>query len=142
MNYYLFNNEGTYVGMRGTLPASEENLTAIVQTEETIAQMSTPFQHILFNGQIVDGDPLPKPVPFEVPVWKLRYILEQLGLEDSVSAAIEQLNEPMRGAAKKLWNFGNSIERYSPTVSLIKQTIELDDYQVDQIFIDADLITL
>lgn len=142
MNFYLFNNEGQYEGIRGTVPDPEENLTAIVQTEETIAQMSTPFQHILVNGQIVNGDPLPKQVPFEVPVWKLRYVLEQLGLENSVSDAIEQLDEPMRGAAIKLWNFGNSVERNSPTVSLIKQILTIDDAQADQIFINADSIVL
>lgn len=144
MSFYIFKiDTGEYQGIRLTPPTDQEpNLIGIEHTPETIAQMSKPFEHILVDGQIVEGDPLPKPVPFEVPVWKLRYVLEQLGLENSVSAAIEQLDEPMRGAAIKLWNFGNSVERNSPTVSLIKQILTIDDAQADQIFINADSIVL
>lgn len=81
-------------------------------------------------------------VPSEVPLWKLRFILGQMGLEDAVSAAINQLPEPTRSAGNYLWNIGTAVERYSPTVSLIKQTLTIDDAQADQIFINADLVRL
>lgn len=81
-------------------------------------------------------------VPSEVPLWKLRFILGQMGLEDAVSAAINQLPEPTRSAGSYLWSLGTAVERYSPTVSLIKQALNIDDTQADQIFVNADLIVL
>lgn len=81
-------------------------------------------------------------VPSEVALWQLRHVLEVMQLEHLVSAAIENLQEPVRGAAIKLWNFGNSVERYSPTVSLIKQVLNIDDNEADNIFMEADKIKL
>lgn len=144
MSFYIFKiDTGEYQGIRLTPPTDQEpNLIGIEHTPETIAQMSKPFEHILVDGQIVEGDPLPKPVPFEVPVWKLRFILGQMGLEDAVSAEINQLPEPTRSAGNYLWNLGTAVERYSPTVLLIKQALSLNDSQVDEIFINADSIVL
>lgn len=80
--------------------------------------------------------------PSEVALWKLRRVLELKGLEDSVTSVIEQLSEPTRGTALKLWNFGNSVERYSPTVTLIKHALSINDDEADEIFIEADKIKL
>lgn len=81
-------------------------------------------------------------VPSEVPLWKLRFILGQMGLENAVSSAINGLSEPMRSAGNYLWNHGTAVERYSPTVSLIKQALTLDDAEADEIFVKADLVKL
>lgn len=84
----------------------------------------------------------PKDVPLEVALWKLRFILSQMQLEQSVTDAIVELPEPQKTAANYIWNFGNSVDRYSPTVLFIQSQLALTDLQVDGIFIEANKINI
>lgn len=84
----------------------------------------------------------PKDVPLEVALWKLRFILSQMQLEQSVTNAIDELPEPQKTAANYIWNFGTAVDRYSPTVSMIKEVLNINDNQVDDIFIEANKVTL
>ena len=151
MNYFIFIlDTGDYQGIRLSRPTPEEtNLIGIECTEENIAKLDSFVIPKLVHGEIIEAatpeqieQSKKPPVPVEVALWKLRHVLAILQLEDLVSAAMENLQEPLRGAAIKLWNFGNSVERYSPTVSLIKQVLNIDDNQADDIFIEADKIKL
>lgn len=81
-------------------------------------------------------------VPSEVALWKLRFILAQMQLEQAVTDAISNLPEPQRTAATYIWNFGTAVERYSPTVTMIKAVLDINDSQADDIFIEANQITL
>lgn len=101
------------------------------------------------NGQFVDMATAEEieeanrpPVPLEVSLWKLKFVLQQMGLEQSVIDAINQLPDPPKTAALYLWNGGPAVDRHSPTIELIKQSIGLNERQVDDIFIQANLITL
>lgn len=89
-----------------------------------------------------DEQPLQLDVPTEVALWKLRFILSQMELETTVGDVINQLPEPQKTAAKYLWDRGTAVDRYSPTVDLIKQSIGLTDSDVDNIFRQANLIIL
>ena len=89
-----------------------------------------------------DEQPLQLDVPTEVALWKLRFILSQMELETTVGDVINQLPEPQKTAAKYLWDRGTAVDRYSPTVDLIKQSIGLTDSDVDNIFREANLIIL
>ncbi len=82
------------------------------------------------------------PVPLEVALWKLKFVLQQMGLEQAVIDAINKLPDPPKTAALYLWDGGPAVDRYSATVDLIKQAIGLNDRQVDDIFIQANLIIL
>lgn len=84
----------------------------------------------------------PIDVPSEVALWKLRFVLAQMQLEQSVSDAIAQLEEPQRTAATYIWNFGTAVDRYSNTVIFIKTALGLTESQADEIFIQANTITL
>ena len=84
----------------------------------------------------------PKDVPFEVALWKLRFVLAQMQLEQSVTDAIAELPEPQRTAASYIWNFGTAVERYSPTVTMIKEILNINDEEADDIFIEANQIQL
>jgi hypothetical protein len=85
--------------------------------------------------------PVPE-IPSEVALWKLRFILSQMNLEESVVSALSLLPEPQKTAANYIWNYGNAIDRYSSTIMFLQQQLELTDAQVDQIFIQANSITL
>ena len=69
-------------------------------------------------------------------------VLSEMQLEDLITSAIEQLPEPHKKAATYIWNYGNSIDRFSSTISFIQGHLGLSEDQVNQIFIQANLITL
>lgn len=80
--------------------------------------------------------------PLEIALWRLRVILRIMDLETAIENALELLQEPNRTAAKYIWEYGTVIERYSPTVLFIQSSLGLTDLQVDDIFIQANTITL
>ena len=80
-------------------------------------------------------------VPEQVTLWQLRAVLAIMGLEDTVTSVIQGMPDgPEKKAAWRAWEYANNIKRFSPTVSGIKAILQLTDEQVDQIFIQADLI--
>ena len=81
-------------------------------------------------------------VPNEVALWKLRFILSQMSLEQSVTDAINQLPEPQKTAATYIWNYGNAIDRYSSTVMFIQSHLQMSNSEVDSIFIQASEIVI
>jgi hypothetical protein len=80
--------------------------------------------------------------PAEVALWKLRFVLSQMNLEQSVSEALNTLPEPQKTAANYIWNYGNSIDRHSSTIAFLQQSLGLSNIQVNQMFIQANSITL
>lgn len=148
MMFYIFKNTGEYVGMRGIAP-TENELIGIEATQENIEKMSTYIKPILLDGVITEGatpeeieEATRPPVPLEVALWKLKFVLLQMGLEQSVLDSINQLPDPPKTAALYLWNYGTAVDRHSATVDLIKQSVGLSDRQVDDIFIQAESIKL
>jgi hypothetical protein len=80
-------------------------------------------------------------VPEQVTLWQLRAALEIMGLEATVTAVIKGMPEGVESkVAWRAWEYANNIRRSSPTVIALKAILELTDEQVDQIFIQADLI--
>jgi hypothetical protein len=81
-------------------------------------------------------------VPLEVPLWRVRVILKLIGKEEIIEQALNQLEEPTRTAAMYIWQHGNVVERNSNTVLFLQSVIEMTNEEVDNIFIQANLITL
>jgi hypothetical protein len=80
-------------------------------------------------------------VPEQVTLWQLRAVLEIMGLEATVTAVIKGMPEGVESTvAWRAWEYANNIRRSSPTVIALKAILQLTDEQVDQIFIQADLI--
>jgi hypothetical protein len=148
MDFYIFDKQGNYIGMRGIAP-TEDDLIGIEATPENIDKMTNFIKPNLSNGEIVESatpeeieEANRPPVPLEVALWKLKFVLQQMGLEQAVIDAINQLPDPPKTAALYLWNGGTAVDRQSATVDLINQSIDLNDRQVDDIFIQANLIIL
>ena len=89
------------------------------------------IQPVEYEEEII---PEPAIVPFDVPTWRLRAILALDNLEQSVTDALDQLTEPQKTIAKRAWDFGSKTERNSPTVTMIKAILTLNDSEVDDIF--------
>jgi hypothetical protein len=80
--------------------------------------------------------------PDEVQLWRLRTILKLMNLIATIESALDQLQEPNQTAAKNVWNYGTTIERYSQTVLFIQGVTQMTDDQVDEIFQQAEAIQI
>ena len=80
--------------------------------------------------------------PSEVQLWRVRTILKLMNLEATIESALDQLEEPTQTAAKNVWNYGTTVERYSQTVLFIQSVTEMTDDQVDEIFQQAEAIQI
>jgi hypothetical protein len=80
--------------------------------------------------------------PTEVQLWRVRTILKLMNLETTIESALDQLEEPTQTAAKNVWNYGTTVERYSQTVLFIQSVTQMTDDQVDEIFQQAEAIQI
>jgi len=72
----------------------------------------------------------------------LRTILNLMNLTATIESALDQLPEPNKTAAKNVWNYGTTVERYSQTVLFIQSVTQMTDDQVDEIFQQAEAIVI
>lgn len=80
--------------------------------------------------------------PTESQLWRVRTILNLMNLIPTIESALDQLDEPTKTAAKNVWNYGTTIERYSQTVLFIQSVTQMTDDQVDEIFQQAEAIVI
>jgi len=80
--------------------------------------------------------------PAESQLWRVRTILNLMNLISTIESALDQLEEPTKTAAKNVWNYGTTIERYSQTVLFIQSVTQMTDDQVDEIFQQAEAIVI
>jgi hypothetical protein len=80
--------------------------------------------------------------PTESQLWRVRTILNLMNLVATIESALDQLEEPTKTAAKNVWNYGTTIERYSQTVLFIQSVTQMTDDQVDEIFQQAEAIQI
>ena len=80
--------------------------------------------------------------PAESQLWRVRTILNLMNLIATIESALDQLEEPTKTAAKNVWNYGTTIERYSQTVLFIQSVTQMTDDQVDEIFQQAEAIQI
>ncbi len=80
--------------------------------------------------------------PAESQLWRVRTILNLMNLIPTIESALDQLEEPTKTAAKNVWNYGTTVERYSQTVLFIQSVTQMTDDQVDEIFQQAEAIQI
>lgn len=80
--------------------------------------------------------------PAESQLWRVRTILNLMNLVPTIESALDQLQEPTKTAAKNVWNYGTTVERYSQTVLFIQSVTQMTDDQVDEIFQQAEAIQI
>lgn len=92
---------------------------------------------------MIDGadlPPLPPRVPREIPNWRCKAVLTQMGLIDQVTAIMDSLPEPDRTIAQLAWHGDGKVARRGKTVLGLAQVLCLSDAQVDEMFVAADKI--
>lgn len=83
--------------------------------------------------------PPPLAIPQQVPMWAVRTVLQNDGLFDQAQALI---NETSDNALKNVWEYGNFADRNSRAINVLAIELSLTDAQVDQMFTDANNLTV
>lgn len=90
--------------------------------------------------EISDGDTPPSAdvVPGELPLWKVRAILQLHGFKSTVDDFIAAIpDENTRIVAFEQWNFGNYVQRNHPIVEAAAGVLGLSSEQIDEMFKEA-----
>lgn len=106
-----------------------ENLTEWAEYQDWLAEGNTPLPPA----------PLPVYVPPQVPMWAVRTVLQNDNLFDQAQAAIEASTD---NALKNVWEYGNFADRNSAAIASLSAALGLTSEQVDQMFIDANNLTV
>ena len=132
----------------GNIIKVESNIVTLIPMDESSSLYQEYVQFLRAGGTVepstlfTEEEELEFNTPSEVALWKLRFVLSQMSLEDSITDAMNQLPEPQRTAANYIWNYGNSIDRHSSTIQFIQTSLGLTEAQVNNIYIQANSITL
>lgn len=141
---YIIDNNGFYLGLNTPKAVEEQGLLFV-----TIAP-PTELIKAKWNGTLwIEGateqeiaQAFKDATPTEVQLWRVRTILKLNNLETAIESALNQLDEPTQTAAKNVWNYGTTVERYSQTVLFIQSVTQMTDDQVDLIFQQAEAIVI
>ena len=126
----------------------DNEIVTLVPMDESSVEYQQYIQFLQSGGTVepselfTEEEVIQANTPLEVALWKLRFVLSQMNLEQSISEALNTLPEPQKTAANYIWNSGNAIDRHSTTIEFLKSYLGLSDTQVNQIFIQANSITL
>ena len=132
----------------GNIIKVDLGIVTLVPMDESFFEYQQYLQFLLGGGTVEPSDLFTQEeevafnTPSEVALWKLRFILSQMNLEQAVSGALNSLPEPQKTAANYIWNYGNAIDRHSSTVLFLQQQLGLTDTQVNEIFIQSNSISL
>jgi hypothetical protein len=80
---------------------------------------------------------------WNVATWRIRSIIEWKGLNQNVIDAMDTIQDDRtRSISMNAWQFSTEINRSSGLVIYIQNQMNLTDSEVDEIFTEAEQITL
>ena len=132
----------------GNIIKEDNGVITLIPMDETSTLYQEYIQFLTAGGTVEtsnlysEEEEIAFNTPSEVALWKLRFVLVQMGLEESIINAMNQLPEPQKTAATYIWNYGNSIDRQSSTIAFIQIVLGLSDTQVNNIYIQANSLIL
>lgn len=94
------------------------------------------------DGNYFERPNPPPRIPREIANWRAKAVLGMAGLLDNVHTALDNMQEPDRTVAKAAWFSGAPIARKGPTVAALAQILNLSPEQLDDMFIQAESITV
>ena len=83
--------------------------------------------------------PPPPAIPQQVPMWAVRTVLQNDGLFDQADALVKASTD---NALKNVWEYGNFADRNSNAIATLSAALGLTSAQVDQMFIDANNLSV
>lgn len=141
VRYVTFTEAGTLDGCYLQVPPEDHVGRMIVIDEEQAAAWVNYHANEARDG--VELAPAPESgnaapaVPQQVTMRQARLALLQAGLLARVDPAIESLESPERETARIEWDYSSSVVRSRPLVVMLGAALDLDEQQLDQLFITA-----
>lgn len=83
-----------------------------------------------------------KIVPNEVSLWKIKAKLKLLGFDQKINEIINNLEEPQKTILLTAWEYAYVIDRWSNTTIFLQNELKLTPNEIDQIFIEANEISI
>jgi len=84
-------------------------------------------------------EPPPPAIPQQVPMWAVRTVLQNDGLFDQADALVKASTD---NALKNVWEYGIFADRNSNAIATLSAALGLTSEQVDQMFIDANNLSV
>ncbi len=134
---YIIDENGFFYGVGGPNTIVPDGMI-YTQTEPNPTLIKPKWVNEQWIEDATADEILTSITPTEVSLWKIRFILSQMQLEESVNNVINLLPEPQKTAATYIWQYGTAVDRYSNTVLFIQSSLELSDNDVNNIFIQAN----
>lgn len=103
------------------------------------SDVASPGWTYLNNTFIAPETENTPPIIVPVPMWAFRTILQANNLFDQVQTIVSSSTDP---ALKNVWEYGNFATRNSIAINTIAYTLGLTEQQVDQMFIDANNLSV
>lgn len=108
--------------------------------QESCSIEATEYQAWLAEGNTPNPYvPPPPAIPQQVPMWAVRTVLQNDGLFDQAQTLVEA---SMDNALKNIWEYGNFADRNSNAIATLSAALGLTSEQVDQMFIDANNLSV
>lgn len=122
--------------------AEIENLLGLPSGTLTITERNGEHTYSpeLSNEQLARVKMASLGAAFVVPAWRIRTVLRRRGLLDQVEAMIATLPEPSRIVVEEQMQSSN-FERGHTIISQFGAALGLTEAQLDEIFIEAELLT-
>jgi hypothetical protein len=142
--FYIFSSQtGDFIGTRGIAPEPESDEIGILQTPETLAQLTACLVPKLYDGQIVESA-TPEQIaeaqnPMTTPISRMRFWLNVWRVlrltEDNIVDQINQLpdsNEKIELLIKV--KSASEFDRYDPSLIHLAGQMNIPDEVLNQIF--------
>ena len=120
----------------GDIVIIEDNNSVTTSPVDPSADYWPAYEEWLKNNPYV---PPPPAIPQQVPMWAVRTVLQNDGLFDQAQALIEASTD---NALKNVWEYGNFADRNSNAIASLATALGLTEQQVDQMFIDANNLSV
>jgi hypothetical protein len=146
MDFYIFQNTGEYIGMRGSMP-NEIDLIGLESTTENIEKMSNYIKPFLLDGVITESATQQEIEDFrksQVPQTssKMRFFLALYNIGITRNMVYEVINQITDENLKEIilikFDLSQEFDRNDEHLILLANQFNILDIELDNLFIQAN----